>query len=255
MKKTLLVLRNEIITAVTRKSFLFTAFGMPLIAVLIFLGASVLRSDALGSLGGGGATGASDKPKLQVEGYVDHSGLIEAIHESVPEGILVAYPNEGSARQALNDGEIAAYYVIPTDYVVSGDLIYMRSQAFDLEGRRVQTVDPTLKPLDRATDQLGRGTHLFSPTGFLDDQAWHRSYWVFGRAFSSGCNWWYRSGRYAPAGRMLVFEDGRHHIILTGRELAGIKRDPHGVKRRITRIGVLDDAYVRITGPHWDIAE
>jgi ABC-2 type transport system permease protein len=125
MKKTLLVLRNEIVTAVTRKSFLFTTFGMPLIAVLIFLGASVLRSDALGSLVGGGATGASDEPELQVEGYVDHSGLIEAIHESVPEGILVAYPDEGRARQALSDGEIAAYYVIPADYVVSGDLIYI----------------------------------------------------------------------------------------------------------------------------------
>lgn len=91
----------------------------------------------------------------------------------------------------------------------SGDMIYMRSQAFDLKGRRVQTVDPTLKPLDRATDQLGRGTHLFSPTGFLDDNAWHRSYWVYGRAFSSGCNWWYRSGRYAPGARMLVFDEDR----------------------------------------------
>ncbi len=125
MTKTFLVLRNEITTAVTRKSFLFTAFGMPLIAILIFLGASVLKSDALGSLGGGGATGAPDQPELQVEGYVDHSGLIETIHESVPEGILVAHPDEDSARQALSDGEIAAYYVIPADYIESGDLIYV----------------------------------------------------------------------------------------------------------------------------------
>jgi hypothetical protein len=53
---------------------------------------------------------------------------------------------------------------------------------------------------------LGRGAHLFSPTGFLDDNAWHRSYWVYGRAFSSGCNWWFRAGRYAPAGRILAFD-------------------------------------------------
>jgi ABC-2 type transport system permease protein len=125
MRKTLLVLRNEITTAVTRKSFLFTAFGLPLVAVLIFLGASVLRSDTLGSLGGGGAIGTSDKPDLQVEGYVDHSGLIKAIHESVPQGILVAYPDEVSAHKALNAGEIAAYYVIPADYVASGNLIYI----------------------------------------------------------------------------------------------------------------------------------
>jgi hypothetical protein len=56
---------------------------------------------------------------------------------------------------------------------------------------------------------LGRGAHLFSPTGFLDDDAWHRSYWVYGKAFSSGCNWWYRAGRYAPAGRMMVLDGDR----------------------------------------------
>jgi hypothetical protein len=88
-------------------------------------------------------------------------------------------------------------------------MIYMRSQAFDLEGRRIQTVEPGLEPLDRAAQQVGPGTHLFSPTGFLDDNAWHRSYWVCGRAFSSGCNWWYRSARYAPAGRLLVFDEER----------------------------------------------
>ena len=126
MKKTLIILRNEIVTAVTRKSFMFTAFGLPLIAVLIFLGASVLKSDALGALEG--LTGTPDKSRLQVEGYVDHSGLIKVIPEDIPEGILVAYPDEASARQALNDGEIAAYYIIPADYIVSGDLIYINPE-------------------------------------------------------------------------------------------------------------------------------
>jgi outer membrane protein assembly factor BamB len=98
---------------------------------------------------------------------------------------------------------------LPDILSTDGKLIYMRSQAFDLEGKRVQTLDPTLEPLERATRQLGRGVHLFSPTGFLDDNAWHRSYWVYGRAFSSGCNWWFRAGRYAPAGRMLAFDGDR----------------------------------------------
>ncbi|MBC8264116.1 MAG: ABC transporter permease [Anaerolineales bacterium] len=125
MKKTLFVLRNEMITAITRKSFMFTVFGIPLIGVLVFLGASVLKGDALSSLGVGGSSGDPDTPELQVEGYVDHSGLIEAIHESVPQGILVAYPDEARARRALNDGDIAAYYIIPAGYVESGELIYI----------------------------------------------------------------------------------------------------------------------------------
>ena len=98
---------------------------------------------------------------------------------------------------------------LPDVLSCTGDMIYMRLQAFDLEGRRIQTLEPGLEPVDRASQQLGRGTHLFSPTGFLDDNAWHRSYWVFGRTFSSGCNWWYRSGRYAPGGRLLVFDAER----------------------------------------------
>ena len=98
---------------------------------------------------------------------------------------------------------------LPDILSTDGDLVYMRAQAFDLQGKRVQTVDPTLEPFERATRQLGRGIHLFSPTGFLDDNAWHRSYWLYGRAFSSGCNWWYRAGRYAPAGRILAFDGDR----------------------------------------------
>ena len=87
--------------------------------------------------------------------------------------------------------------------------LYMRSQAFDLAGHRVQTVKPGLEPFSRAMEQLGKGAHLFSPTGFLDSEAWHRSYWLYGQAFSSGCNWWYRSARYAPAGRLLAFNQDR----------------------------------------------
>lgn len=90
-----------------------------------------------------------------------------------------------------------------------GRMVYMRAQAFDTSGKRVQTIDPATDPVERAVQQLGPGRHLFSPTGFLDSDAWHRSYWLYGRAFSSGCNWWYRAGRYAPAGRLLVFDADR----------------------------------------------
>jgi hypothetical protein len=85
----------------------------------------------------------------------------------------------------------------------------MRSQTMDLLGNRIQTVDPDIDPADRATQQVGEGAHLFSPTGWLDDEAWHRSYWIYGRTFAAGCNWWFRNGRYAPAGRMLVFDEDR----------------------------------------------
>lgn len=123
MNKTILVLRNEIVTAVNRKSFLLTAFGLPLIAVLVFLGVSLLRENTPGTPGESSDSARGND--LRVEGYVDQSGLISAIHPDVPEGILVSYPDEASARQALKAEEIAAYYVIPADYVERGDLIYI----------------------------------------------------------------------------------------------------------------------------------
>jgi outer membrane protein assembly factor BamB len=90
-----------------------------------------------------------------------------------------------------------------------GERLFMRSQVFGVEGERLATVDPDTEPFERATQQLGPDAHLFSPSGFLDSDAWHRSYWLYGRTFSSGCNWWFRAGRYAPAGRLLVVNGDR----------------------------------------------
>jgi len=86
-----------------------------------------------------------------------------------------------------------------------GKYLYMRSQRFDLAGNRYS--DPLPRdPARRATYQTGEGIHLFCPTGFLDDDWWHRSYWIYGKTFSAGCNWWFRAGHFAPTGRLLVFD-------------------------------------------------
>jgi outer membrane protein assembly factor BamB len=81
--------------------------------------------------------------------------------------------------------------------------VYMRSLPFKLDGQRkfVDYVD--------VKDQQGDDAHLFSPTGFLDDAQWHRSYWVFGRAWASGAGGYSKAGQVAPAGRLMVFDDAR----------------------------------------------
>ena len=82
-----------------------------------------------------------------------------------------------------------------------GKYVYMRSLPFDLEGNRkfVEYIP--------VNEQQGDDVHLFSPTGFLDDTLWHRTYWVYGRAFASGAGGYHQAGRVAPAGRLLVFDD------------------------------------------------
>lgn len=51
-----------------------------------------------------------------------------------------------------------------------------------------------------------RSPHLFCPTGFLDDSWWHRCYWMYGTFFPSCCPY-FTAGVFAPAGRLLVFDD------------------------------------------------
>ena len=123
MNKMGLVLRYELLTVLKSKSFLFLAFALPLIGSLIFLGVAYLGKDGAGDVGG--AADAPDGSELQVEGYVDPGGLISEISPDIPEGILLAYADESSAQQALDEGVIEAYYLIPADYVAEGDLIYV----------------------------------------------------------------------------------------------------------------------------------
>jgi hypothetical protein len=82
-----------------------------------------------------------------------------------------------------------------------GKYVYLRSLPFDLEGKRKFVEYVPVK------EQQGDDVHLFSPTGFLDDTLWHRTYWVYGRAFASGAGGYHQAGRVAPAGRILVFDD------------------------------------------------
>jgi len=96
---------------------------------------------------------------------------------------------------------------LPDVLSCDGRSVYMRSQRFDLEGRRREIPTPASNPSEHAAAQQPEAAHLFSPAGFLDGTWWHRSYWLYGTNFSSGCNWYFRAGRFAPAGRLLVFDE------------------------------------------------
>ncbi len=68
-------------------------------------------------------------------GYVDHSGLLahplpapspEPPDQPVP---MLAYPDEASAQQALEDGKIQAYYVLAEDYLESSQVKLVYAEA------------------------------------------------------------------------------------------------------------------------------
>jgi outer membrane protein assembly factor BamB len=88
-----------------------------------------------------------------------------------------------------------------------GKNIYMRSQRFDKDGKRHEIGPVSGDFAGQGGSQGGETAHLFSPTGFLDDTYFHRSYWVFGRNFAGGHGGYHQAGKYAPGGRIIVHDD------------------------------------------------
>jgi len=90
-----------------------------------------------------------------------------------------------------------------------GSFVYMRSQRFDLDGKRQDVGPVSGVPAQQGAAQKGTGVHLFSPTGYLDDSYFHRSYWVYGKNFAGGHGGYYQAGRFAPSGRLIVNDSER----------------------------------------------
>ena len=109
-------------------------------------------------------------------------------------------PETGENLQTLIEG-LKMPVALPDILSSDGKYVYIRSQRFDLEGRRSK-IGP-----GHPRDQEGEGIHLFSPQGFLDDTWFHRSYWIYGKNAGEGWGGWFIAGRLVPSGRILVFDD------------------------------------------------
>jgi ABC-2 type transport system permease protein len=129
MPKFLLVLKHEVVTTLGRRSFQYTAFGIPLIAVLIFGITVLLKSNTFRpGVDRLAASEIIDTQELesQSKGYVDFSGLIRSIPESVPPTALQAFPDEAAAVKALEGDKIRLYYLIPENYIKTGEIVIVR---------------------------------------------------------------------------------------------------------------------------------
>ena len=143
MNKILLVLKNEIITLISRSSFWLAALGIPMVGALIFAGVSAIDKNAAATQT---ISQVFNSPQdSRPEGYVDLAGIIREIPASFPAGKFIAYPDEAAARQALQTGTISAFYVVSPDYVRTGRLTYIR---------------PDFNPLASTGSQSGNFTWL-----------------------------------------------------------------------------------------------
>lgn len=120
MNKTLLVMRHELLTTLRRRSFQVVSLGLPLLGAAILIVITLLRTGT-----GVPSEDAAGPPELSTEGVVDQAGLIETIPADIP---LLRLDDEAAAQEALNEGEISAYYVVPADYVQRGEVIYVHPE-------------------------------------------------------------------------------------------------------------------------------
>lgn len=142
MRKTILIFLNEFITTVTRPSFLFTLFGLPIIAGIIFSVLGTLNKNQPGQVE------SLFSPAVDVlpTGFIDRSGLITR-PDLDPQ--IIAYADEQKARQDLEQGKISGFYIIPENYLATGELTFVKKDinpltAFDQSKNFQKLIDENL---------------------------------------------------------------------------------------------------------------
>lgn len=123
MKKTLIVLKNEFLTTIKRKSFILTLLLLPLIG-LIFTLVIGNRDQTSGITSMISKLTTSEEENLSI-GLFDETKNITEIPEELKDLISI-YTTQEAANHDLDSGKIKAFYFIPGDYVQKGEIVVYR---------------------------------------------------------------------------------------------------------------------------------
>jgi len=88
-----------------------------------------------------------------------------------------------------------------------GKFIYLRSQRFELDGRRPEINASSKKAEDLFAIQKGPTAHLFARGGFLEDSGFHRLFWTYGKVDFGGHQGDPYVPPYTPTGDILALND------------------------------------------------
>jgi ABC-2 type transport system permease protein len=114
------IFKYELGRGLRRRGFLFTSFGIPVLALLSLLIAPRLIAASAQAAAETLAEDTADNADGVRLGYVDLSGTFTNV-TAVPRGIT-GYADESSARAALDADTIDGYYLIAADYLETGDV-------------------------------------------------------------------------------------------------------------------------------------
>ncbi len=123
MRNTLLVMRQEIQKTLRSPGYLIFAFIIPVVAVVLVVGLTYLRERS----GEGGSVSSASPASFEIarEGFVDQSGVIQRLPANIPSSRLIRYVGEAAAQEALREGAITAYYLVPENYLERGMVYYV----------------------------------------------------------------------------------------------------------------------------------
>jgi ABC-2 type transport system permease protein len=153
-----LVIKHEIISTLGKPSFWVMTFLFPLLIVGVSVGSQILGQQVVEE------EIANGLPADEAIGYVDQAGLIQELPEDVPADLLLAFPTEDAAREALAAGEIGGYYLIPADFLDSGDIVLISGEYTPFRSLIGSDVIERIVSTNLVGDEARAGL-ILSPTG------------------------------------------------------------------------------------------
>ena len=123
MFNTWLVLKHEVITTLQKRSFWVLTILFPAFILTLTIGVELIGAKALEKAEEEASSVEAQAQANTGVGYVDEPGVITEIPSWIPSSFFQEYPSQEAADKALVAGEIRQYYLIPADFLETGEYL------------------------------------------------------------------------------------------------------------------------------------
>jgi ABC-2 type transport system permease protein len=120
MNNTLLVIKHEIRTTLQKPSFWIITFIFPAFVLFLTLGSQVVGERVLEEAEAE-ASSIEQNSNGPAVGLIDHAGVIKDIPEEFPTDYFKVFTDVSDASEAIEKGLITQYYIVPEDFLASGE--------------------------------------------------------------------------------------------------------------------------------------
>lgn len=134
-----LVAKHAIQTILRKRSFWVLTFIMPAFLLFFQVYSAIKNSGTENDQNGPDSqtTKIETSADFSAIGLVDEAGIVTRMPAGFPENLFVRYPDQVTARSALETGQVEQYVFIPSDYLTSGKVtIYDREFQFQITSNR-----------------------------------------------------------------------------------------------------------------------